>query len=621
MTGSRGYQSIATRMLLRLLAVAIVIAAAVSAFVIFNERNQRIEQQHSEAQAVVAANREPLSLALWSYNQKEIDTILKGLVQGTSIFRVEIVEGKTVRAGVTRAGKPLKAAAQWQVPLLRPQGREVLGSLRLYENYDQEMEGSYRYAVTMALGEVMKILILSLAFFALMHLSIIRPLGQLAAKVHNIAAPDGATIALDRPLHRGRDEIDTLVEVVNQTIVEKRRLEQEEKFRLERSATTAKLSALGQLAGGVAHDFNNILAIIAGYADLLTQDAPADSQSAMFSRKIKGATQRGRDLIKQIMTFTNTGGSALAPTDLVRVLRQSESLILAAMPKTARVTFSYATQGVFIAADTTRLGQLLLNLCLNARDALSGLPGEVRVSVDLATSREVEQAIAEHPSGHARLIGSLDPHQEYAVMSVQDTGTGIPAEIRDKIFDPFYTTKGPGRGTGLGLAVVLGVTTAHQAACHLVTREGEGTTFSIYFPAVPAPEGVLAGSDKPRERVTGRENVMLVDDEEDVLDALKIGLVRRGFTVQAFTDPSAALAVIRERPEQFDVLVTDQTMPGMTGCELIRQAKALQPRLKTIICSGRQVEDAPQPDAIFAKPVDIDELANAIRSAMMADAS
>jgi signal transduction histidine kinase/CheY-like chemotaxis protein len=453
-----------------------------------------------------------------------------------------------------------------------------------------------------------------------MHLTVTRPLGQLASKVHNIAAPGAPTINLDRPLHRGRDEIDTLVDVVNETILEKRQLEREEKLRLERSATTAKLSALGQLAGGVAHDFNNILAIIAGYADLLAQDVPPGGQDALFAQKIKNATRRGRDLIKQILTFTNTSGLKLAPSDLAQIVRQNKSLILAAMPKDARVAFSYPAQAIFVAADATRLSQLLLNLCLNARDALAGRPGEISVAVEMADEDNVKRiaALTEHPSHGERLIGILDPGKTYVRLSVADTGSGIPAAIRDKIFDPFYTTKGPGRGTGLGLPVVLGVCAAHGAACHLSTREGEGTVFSVYFPTVPDPGATLPTAEKPRERVTGRESVILVDDEEDVLDALRIGLTRRGFTVRAFTDPRQALAAIGDPAETFEVLVTDETMPGMSGCDLIREAKTRAPQLKAIMCSGRRVDAGDGLDivAIFAKPVDIDELADAIRSAM-----
>jgi signal transduction histidine kinase/ActR/RegA family two-component response regulator len=607
-------------MLLTLLAIAVMVGTAVSAFEIFNERNQRIAQQHEEARAVVGANREPLALALWSYNQNGVETILRGLVRGTSIVRAEVLEGPSLRYSAMRDGVALQSAQHWQVTLLRPGSREVVGTLRLYENYDQEIARAYRIAVTLALGELMKILILSAAFFVLMHLGITRPLGQLALKVHDIAAPGARPVRLDRPFHSGHDEIDMLVDVVNETILEKQRLEQEEKLRQERSAATAKLSALGQLAGGVAHDFNNILAIIAGYSDLLAQDAPPGSQSALFSQKIKAATQRGRDLIRQIMTFTHAGGFGLTPSELGAIVRQNESLILAAMPKEARLTFSYPAHDVFIAADATRLGQLLLNLCVNARDALAGKPGEVRVEVAVAAAADLQHAarLAEHPSDHERLVGSLDPRAAYARLSVEDTGTGIPAEIRDKIFDPFYTTKRPGRGTGLGLAVVLGVITGHGAACHLVTREGDGTRFSIYFPIVSAAAVTAPPSGKARARVSGRESVMLVDDEEDVLDAIRLGLMRRGFAVQTFSDPLQALAAIDADPDRFDILVTDQTMPGLTGCELIRQARKLAPDIRTIVCSGRQVEGSEclGISALFAKPVDVDELADAIGSAM-----
>jgi signal transduction histidine kinase len=614
-----GYRSMAARMLFTLLFIAAVIAAAVIVFEISRERDERISQQHNEAQAVVSADREPLSLALWSYNQREIETILRGLVRGSSIYQAQVVEGNSILLTVTRpGGTVLRPDLRWQLPLLRPGGKDVLGYLRLSENYDAEKQGLYRSAISLAIGEVAQISVIALTFFTLMYFGITRPLAQLAKKVESIASPESDVVNLDRPFHRGPDEIDSLVDVVNYTIKERQRLERVEKLRQERSASTAKLAALGQLAGGVAHDFNNILAIIAGFADLLTQDLPAESESRRFSQKITAATYRGRDLILQIMTFANTGGVVLSPTDLVKIVRQNEPLVSASVSKTTHVKFTYGVRSAFVAGAPVQLGQLLMNLVLNANDAVSGRAGTIEVHVGFA--RQADLPLAENPVigqlSAERIVGTLEPNRDYACLSISDSGTGILPEVFDKIFDPFFTTKRRARGTGLGLAVVHGVMLAHKAACRVVTREGVGTTFFVYFPLVEAEERPSIETKRNVAGGTGGQRVLLVDDEEDVLEALTIGLARRGFKVRAFRDPIEALAAFEEGRDQFDVLVADQTMPGLEGNQLVQRIKALNPGLKAIICSGRDMEGVSRSvvDAVMAKPVNIDALANSIRS-------
>jgi len=265
-----------------------------------------------------------------------------------------------------------------------------------------------------------------------------------------------------------------------------------------------------------------------------------------------------------------------------------------------------------------QLGQLLMNLVLNGNDALSGQAGRVTIHVGYVAGEDLFRSGRPQTGQPAieRTIGTFQLHRNYACLSVEDSGAGIPPEILEKIFDPFFTTKKRARGTGLGLAVVHGVIGAHGAACRVITREGAGTVFAVYFPLIGAEDGRLMEAKKPAAPQAGPQRIALVDDEEDVLEAVKIGLARRGFDVQAFQDPFEALAAIEKDQDQFDVLITDQTMPQLEGGQLAKHVKALSPRMKIIICSGRDMEGEARPavDAVLAKPVDLDELVGSIRS-------
>jgi CheY-like chemotaxis protein len=241
----------------------------------------------------------------------------------------------------------------------------------------------------------------------------------------------------------------------------------------------------------------------------------------------------------------------------------------------------------------------------------------VKVGIGIAKPEDLmlTERAAEEQAQSERMVGTFQADGEYAYLSVEDNGTGISPEVLDRIFDPFFTTKQRARGTGLGLAVVHGVVTAHKAVCRVTTRPGIGTMFSVYFPRIDAVEDAAKIVKADIAEPAGRRKVILVDDEEDVLEALKIGLSRRGLEVQAYHDPFEALAAIARAPDRFDVLVADQTMPGLEGDLLILRAKAIAPGLKAIICTGKDTGQIGRlgVDAVIAKPVDLDDLANVIR--------
>jgi len=386
----------------------------------------------------------------------------------------------------------------------------------------------------------------------------------------------------------------------------------------DRLRQAAKMEAIGQLASGVAHDFNNILGAITGFAGFIAEDSPEASPNRAFAERILAASNRGKEMVQQIMAFGEARAVTPGVTNLGRIVRKSRELLAESMPSGARLEIACEDEPpLLIRGNDVQIGQLITNLIMNGRDALKGGEGRVRVEAARATAEEIEmlQRRADNPG--ERLMGDPQPGCSYARLTVSDGGAGIPAEIMDRIFEPFFSTKGRQRGTGLGLAVVHGVIRAHAGFCHLRSTADTGTRFDIYLPLLDEQPASLPEGN-PRLRPC---RVLIVDDEVDMADMLSIGLERMGFQTVTAHSPLLALAAIEEDPAAFDALLTDQIMPGMHGTDLIREARRLAPRLRTILCTAyvEHTAESERPafmaDAVLYKPVEIQTIAEAITAA------
>jgi two-component system cell cycle sensor histidine kinase/response regulator CckA len=283
------------------------------------------------------------------------------------------------------------------------------------------------------------------------------------------------------------------------------------------------------------------------------------------------------------------------------------------MPPDARLEIVCADETpLLVRGNEVQIGQLITNLIANGRDALKNGQGQVRVEAMRAASGETEALLRRADEPGERLVGDPRLGCTYARLTVSDSGAGIPAEIMDRIFEPFFSTKGRQRGTGLGLAVVHGVIRAHAGFCHLRSIPGTGTEFAIYLPLLDEqPASLSTGSVAPCR-------VLIVDDEVDMADMLSIGLERLGFQTVTVQNPLLALAAIEEDPSAFDALLTDQIMPGMHGTELIREARRVAPRLRTVLCTAYVEHSAGAErltlgaDAVLYKPVEIQAVAEAL---------
>lgn len=373
-----------------------------------------------------------------------------------------------------------------------------------------------------------------------------------------------------------------------------------------------KMEAIGTLAGGIAHDFNNILAAITGYTELLQMQVQGTSpQVDSYLRALMQAGSRATSLVRQILAFSRPGRHERKPVDLAKVVEEPLALLRATVPATIEFDFDLDEEVPPVLADATQVHQVLMNLGANAAHAMAGRPGRFGVKL-----KAVEVGLDE-----SNADGRLRPGR-YVRVSVSDTGHGMPREVMDHIFEPFFTTKGPGEGTGLGLSVVHGVMQAHEGAVRVRSESGKGTVFELFFP-VHAPRAAprLSGEHRPLPHGAG-ERVLLVDDEESILQVTRMMLSQLGYVVETNESSAATLARVKARPEEVDLVVSDVSMPGMSGPELAVELAKLKPNLPIVLMTGYDATLDPVRlrelgvREVLAKPFTVRDLAHVVRRAL-----
>jgi PAS domain S-box-containing protein len=368
-----------------------------------------------------------------------------------------------------------------------------------------------------------------------------------------------------------------------------------------------KMEAIGTLAGGIAHDFNNILSAIFGYTELTVQSLQEARSPLFFLPDIQKAAERARDLVQQIMAFSrqaDQGNKALVPKDIVK---EALKLLRASLPSTIDIEVDIRNDWL-IHGDPTQVHQIVMNLCTNAGYAMREKGGTLRVT--LADVSLDASSLAAKPGNHVML-------------EISDTGPGIPPEVMDRIFDPFFTTKPQGEGTGLGLSVIHGIVESMGGFVSVESTVGEGATFGVYFPAAKGSKALLQVQDRSGDEIPhGSERILLVDDEDILVETGSAMLERLGYQVTGFLSSPSALAAFRENPEAFDAVISDYTMPHMTGYELAEKLTEIRPDIPIIICSGyierprgaslREVGIM----AFVKKPIKMAEIGRSLRSVL-----
>ena len=364
----------------------------------------------------------------------------------------------------------------------------------------------------------------------------------------------------------------TMVEKQKEADVKRLRAE-EEKENIEMKLRQAqKMEAIGTLAGGIAHDFNNILSVILGYAEMAKEDVKPGTELSEYIDEIFAAGNRAKNLVQQILTFsrqTKVERIILQPQPLIK---ETLKMLRSSIPSTIEIQHDIAEDCGTIEADPTQLYQILMNVCTNAFHAMEQSGGILRITLKIAEQLPLE------------LRHESTPAKTFIELAISDTGHGIGPDIIDKIFDPFFTTKEQGKGTGMGLAIAYGIIRNYGGTITVDSQLHKGTTFHIYIPQSKAdavPEQ-LASKEIP----LGKERILLVDDEELLVGIGKRMLERLGYHVTVKLHSFEALELFYKQPDQFDVVITDQTMPGMTGIELARRMLLIRPDIPIILCTG-----------------------------------
>ena len=386
-----------------------------------------------------------------------------------------------------------------------------------------------------------------------------------------------------------------------------RKTKEEEKKRLEKQLRQSqKMESIGNLAGGIAHDFNNILAAIIGFTEIALDEAPKGSLLDDSLQEIYAAGKRARDVVKQILAFARQSEEKKHPIQPGAIAKDVLTLIRSTLPATIDIRPTI-TSNSWIMGNATQIHQVLINLCTNAADAMERSGGVLRLTIqDMAVA-------SKYPPAGIR-------QGNYIEIRVSDNGAGIAPDIMDAIFEPYFTTKAPGEGTGMGLAMAQGVIESHGGEISVESQLGKGTTFTIYLPITK--KRPANGADTPEQLPKGMERILFVDDEVPIAKMGGRILEQQGYFVTTTTSSTEALALFQAAPADFDLVITDMTMPDMTGDRLAAKLMKIRPDIPVILCTGysTKISDKTAIEigirAFAYKPVAKAELAKIVRKVL-----
>jgi PAS domain S-box-containing protein len=392
-------------------------------------------------------------------------------------------------------------------------------------------------------------------------------------------------------------------------ITESKRTESERKNLEALLFQSQKMEAIGTLAGGIAHDFNNILSVIIGYTEL-ARDRNQNEDTEKYLQKTLDGAQRAKNLIKQILTFSRQDDhTEKKPLDIKLLLKEAVKFLRSSIPTTVEISQHITKEDCNIMADPTQMHQIIMNLCTNAAHAMKQTGGILKI--ELTNIELAKDEIPHHPE--------LQPGH-YIKLTISDTGYGIDPAIVQRVFDPFFTTKSVDEGTGLGLSVVYGIVKGHGGVINVYSEQGKGATFNIYLPGIIQTETMKVDMDKPV--IGGTQRILFVDDELALVDIGMRILFPLGYHVTGATSSPEALELFCAGPQSFDLVITDMTLPKMTGIDLSREILKIRPDIPIILCSGiKDPETEAQAKALgikayLTKPLTRRELAGVMREVL-----
>ena len=423
-----------------------------------------------------------------------------------------------------------------------------------------------------------------------------------------VTRKDDSTVAMEIKTFPVRIKDQLQIFGISRDITERKQAERE-RIRLEDQLGRAqKMEAIGTLAGGIAHDFNNILMAIIGFTELALMDAGKGTNQERHLHAVRKAGSRAKDLVKQILTFSRYSEQELRPVQVKAVVNEVMKLIRATLPSTIQIKQDIKSDST-IMADPVQVHQVMMNLCTNAGHAMMKHGGVLDISL---TDVELDKAFLEEQHG-------INPGH-YIKLTVTDTGHGMSQEILDRIYDPYFTTKPQGEGTGLGLSVVHGIVKSYKGVIIVMSEPGKGTTFDIFLPVMGADSSLDERPDDPLP--TGNGCILFIDDEPVLTDVGTNMLEKLGYEVVTKTSSIEAIELFKAHPENFDLVITDMTMPGMTGEALAGEIMNVRPDIPIILCTGFSHQINKQRAiqlgirAFIMKPFVLRDIGNAVREAL-----
>jgi PAS domain S-box-containing protein len=385
-----------------------------------------------------------------------------------------------------------------------------------------------------------------------------------------------------------------------------------DKKKLESQLTQSqKMEAIGTLAGGIAHDFNNILSAIMGYTELAVLGVPEKLPAKQNLQEVLKASHRAKDLVRQILTFSRQGEQERKPVLIFPIVKETLKLLRASLPSTIEIRQKIDSETGVVDANLTQIHQVVMNLCTNAAHAMKENGGVLEVT--LVNVEMDTDTTAQHPDIHPG---------PYLRLTVSDTGIGIAPDLVERIFDPYFTTKKVGEGTGLGLAVVHGIVKTHGGIIKVYSELGKGSTFHVYFPRIDGFQEITETQKVELLPMGNHERVLFVDDEQALVELGEKMLEHLGYEVTVRTSSIEALELFRNQPDRFDLIITDFTMPNMTGDKLAQEVMRFRPGLPVILCTGfsdrisEMKAKALGIQEFVMKPFDLNDLAQTIRRAL-----
>ncbi len=600
------FVSLKSKLLLSIGLTCSLIVLTISFFGLIQYSELEKSRIHQEFTNFDNGAKQTIREAVWIYDWDTVKTILDSQTS-LAISFAEVCDNKASKClqyGKRGNGPYL----EFQTPILHEGGeggeQVEIGSIYFQGHYQTFSSLIYTVLPKLLFTNILSVFGIAIVLFFLFHRQVVQRLLTLEQYTRQIdlqKIENQHLLPVNTKTER-RDEIDLLADAVG-SLIEKTKDELERRHTLEQQLNQAnKMEALGNLAGGIAHDFNNILAAILGFAELSLIKSEPNSDIYQNLQKIINAGQRARNLTSQILVFSRRTDSPQEILILAQVVDEALELIHASLPAKVRIETNL-DHNLRIRGDSTRLHQVIMNIATNGVQALGDKGGNLKITLNDVTLDELQAE---------KLV--LQPGR-YCCLEICDNGPGIPQAIQARIFEPFYTTKKAGKGTGMGLAVVHGIVKTHGGAIIMNSRPGIGTTFSIYLPSTD--ERVVDMAKAPNIPRGSGQKIILVDDEMQVLEMGGSILENLGYSVTCFNEPKAALAFLQIE-ESIDLVITDLTMPEMSGVELATSIKTIHPNVPIMIWTGYKDDIASEImeknliNRIMQKPFGIADLAQAV---------